>query len=435
MASRTLSKLAPFRSTSFAPLALLLVVGACGEEKNGAEGNVPVEPSSSVDPSATTDQQPTGAPGTAVGPGTTTAPGETVSPMGPTGGGTGGTGGTGGAPTSTTDDDSSDTTAGPGGETSGGGTGPDDTATGEGPGDTTTSGDATDAGTSEDDDTSGGDGTTSEDPTSDGETTGPVSTECTRELLDGLLDDYFAALSAGDPSTLPLAANVKFTENAQVADIGSTAFWMNAGDTKHSQRALDTTQCSVAAQAVIPEGTTDLPIGIRIKVEAGEMTEIETIVVRPGDYRASFAVDSDPAAIIAIADDIGWHDEVPEGERATREELAAWIDKYFRAFPDGVCNVTDACIRLENGGGQAGRPKFSCREGAQCSASAPATGGTLEPRVIIVDEVRGIAAGFTNFEVFMQSGHLDMHMMKMSGGQVHAVHAILRDTNGQSGWD
>src|SRR5690606_16234156 len=62
MASRTLSKLAPFRSTSFAPLALLLVVGACGEEKNGAEGNVPVEPSSSVDPSATTDQQPTGAP-------------------------------------------------------------------------------------------------------------------------------------------------------------------------------------------------------------------------------------------------------------------------------------------------------------------------------------------------------------------------------------
>jgi hypothetical protein len=26
-------------------------------------------------------------------------------------------------------------------------------------------------------------------------------------------------------------------------------------------------------------------------------------------------------------------------------------------------------------------------------------------------------------------------MMKMSGGEVHAVHAILRDTNGESGWD
>jgi hypothetical protein len=35
----------------------------------------------------------------------------------------------------------------------------------------------------------------------------------------------------------------------------------------------------------------------------------------------------------------------------------------------------------------------------------------------------------------MTTGHLDMHMMKMSGGEVHAVQAILRDTDGQSGWE
>jgi len=255
---------------------------------------------------------------------------------------------------------------------------------------------------------------------------GAPSTECTRALLDGMMDDYLAALSAGDPSSLPLAAGVKFTENAQESEIGTTAFWMNAGDAKHSQRALDTVQCSVAAQAVVPEGAMDLPIAIRIKVVAGEMTEIETIVVRPGDYTASFAVASDPAAIIAIADDIGWHDDVPEGDRATRAQLTAWIDKYFRAFPQGVCNTTTACRRLENGGGN-----FMC--GNSCSANTPTTGGTFEPRVTVVDEVRGIATGFTVFD-YMTDGHLDMHMMKMSGGQVHAVHAILRDTNGESGW-
>jgi len=258
---------------------------------------------------------------------------------------------------------------------------------------------------------------------------GAPSGECTRELLDGLMDDYLAALSAGDPASLPLAADVKFTENAQVSAIGTTAFWMNAGDAKHSQRALDTEQCSVAAQAVIPEGAMDLPVAIRIKVEGGEMTEIETIVVRPGDYTASFAVDSDPAAIIAAADGIGWHDEVPEGMRATRAQLTAWIDKYFRAFPSGVCNVSGSCRRLENGGGD-----FSCGAGASCQANTPTTGGTFEPRVIVVDELRGIAAGLTIFD-FQTDGHLDMHMVKMSGGQVHAVHAILRDTNGESGWD
>jgi len=258
---------------------------------------------------------------------------------------------------------------------------------------------------------------------------GAASTECTRTLLDGLLDSYFAALSAGDPSTLPLAANVKFTENAQASQIGSTDFWKNAGAAKHSQRALDTTACSAAAQAVIPEGTTDLPVGLRIKVVGGKLTEIETIVVRPGDYTASFAVASNPAAIIAIADGIGWHDEVPQAQRATRQQLTSWVDKYFRAFPSGVCNVTSDCRRLENGGGN-----FSCGTGASCSANTPTTGGEFVPRVIVVDEVRGISAGFTIFD-YQTTGHLDMHMIKMSGGQVHAVHAILRNTNGQSGWD
>jgi hypothetical protein len=256
---------------------------------------------------------------------------------------------------------------------------------------------------------------------------GAPSGECTRALLDGLLDDYFSALAAGDPSSLPLASSVKFTENAQASEIGATGFWMSAGETKYSQRALDTETCSAAAQAVVPEDGLDLPIALRIKVVDGQMTEIETIVVRPGDYTASFAVDSNPAAIIDSADDIGWHDEVPEADRATRQQLTSWIDKYFRAFPSGVCNTTSACKRLENGGGN-----FNC--GNSCSGSTPTSGGTFEPRVIVVDEVRGITAGFTIFD-YMTIGHLDMHMAKMSGGQIHAVHAILRDTNGESGWD
>jgi hypothetical protein len=227
---------------------------------------------------------------------------------------------------------------------------------------------------------------------------------------------------------LPLAATLKFTENAQESEVGTTDFWMNAGDTKYSQRALDTEECSVAAQAVIPESGMDLPVAVRIKVVDAEMTEIETIVVRPGDYTATFAVGSDPAAIIAADAGIGWHDEVPEADRATREELTSWMEKYFRAFPNGVCDVTPECRRLENGGGD-----FSCGGQASCGTSDTSPQG-FAPRVILADEVRGIAVGLTIFD-YMTTGHLDMHMMKMSGGQVHAVHAILRDTNGQSGWD
>lgn len=388
------------------PLALVLALTAvaCSSDQNGGTG-INVDPTSSSGAQTTTGASnettsastTTGQTGATSGAASTSGASGTSSGSGSTTGASGSSGSSGnssGASGASTSDTSagSDSTSGPSGST-----------------------------------------TSSGDPSStSGESTGPV--ECTRALLDSLADAFFAALSAGDPSSLPLAPNVKFTENAEQVEIGSTEFWDKAGDTKHSQRALDTTQCSVAAQAVIPEGATDRPVGLRIKVEDGKMTEIETIVVREGDYTGSFAVPSEPQDIITIAEQVGWHDEIPEAERATREQLSGWIDKYFRAFPQGVCNVSSACRRLENGGGgNPGELGFSCGAGASCTNNV-GQNAVFEPRVIIVDEVRGIAAGFTIFD-FMIPGHLDMHMMKMSGGEVHAVHAILRNTNGESGWD
>ena len=383
MARRQSSSFAPFVPVTGC-LALTLALAGCGDSASGGNGG---------------------------GGGASGAPATSAGQSGAGGHGNGGqagarnTAGQGGAPGSTAGTSFGGAAGAPRGGASSGGSGG---ATGETGG----------AGAS-----AGGAGASA------GGAGGASSGECTRALLDGLLDDYFAALSAGDPATLPLAADVKFTENAEATTIGTTDFWKNAGDTKYAQRALDTEACSAAAQAVVPEGTTDRPVAVRLKVRDGKLTEVETIVVRPGDYSASFAVDSNPAAIIAIAEDIGWHDEVPADQRATRQQLTSWIEKYFRAFPSGVCNVTAACRRLENGGGN-----FSCGTGASCSPSTPTSGGTFEPRVTVVDELRGIAAGFTLFD-YQTTGHLDMHMIKMSGGQVHAVHAILRNTNGKSGWD
>jgi len=406
--SGTLRAMLPYRLVHRAPLGitgfalgLALTLGGCGSDESGATGDDMTPVGQAGSGGSPTGGQP--ASGGMMARGGQPPTGGTVGTGGQSSaGGKSGMGGTGG------------TTQPTGGASMGGATGGTSTSGGSKSSGGAGAGGATMGGAPMGG-ASGGSG-------------GGAPGECTRELLDGILDAYFKALSAGDPSTLPLAANVKFTENAEVAELGKTQFWMNAGDTKYSQRALDTTQCAAAAEAVIPEGTTDLPVALRIKVVGGQLTEIETIVVRPGDYTASFAVDSDPAAIISIAEDIGWHDEVPEGQRATRQQLTSWVDKYFRAFPSGVCNVTSACRRLENGGGN-----FSCMTGATCSSNVPSN-PAFEPRVIVVDEVRGIAAGFTIFD-FMTTGHLDMHMIKMSGGMVHAVHAILRNTNGKSGWD
>src|SRR5690606_14526464 len=236
MAPRSVSNSAACRVSGLGTaFVLALALGACAED-NGSDtptdptprtpvpdgSGAPTGPASSpsqqpTGPTATTPMQPSGPTGT--GPGGSSVPGgtATVGPSGPSGpSGPGGSGPSGPSPGAGGMSGMGPVSGGEGGATAGGEGG----AGGMGP-------------------SAGGAGPSGEGGADPGP--GPVSTECTRELLDGLIDDYFAALSAGDPSTLPLAAGVKFTENAEETEIGTTDFWQDAGDVKHSQRALDTT--------------------------------------------------------------------------------------------------------------------------------------------------------------------------------------------------
>lgn len=248
--------------------------------------------------------------------------------------------------------------------------------------------------------------------------------ECTREFLKDSFRGYLAALALHDPSPLALADSLKFTENGEVLEIGEAGLWVTAGITKYSQSAIDTELCTIVAHAVVPDGPTDIPVALRIKVQGGLMTEIETIAARPGDYAQE---QSNPGAIIAFADSVRWEELLPEGERSSRETLIAWMDKYFRKFPSGVCSVASECRRLENGGGN-----YPCGGlGATCADGPPGPNdNNLPSRLVLADVETGVGAGFTIY-----NGHTDMHMFKMRGGTVVAVQAVLSHSDGLSGWE
>jgi hypothetical protein len=249
---------------------------------------------------------------------------------------------------------------------------------------------------------------------------GGSSGGCTRELLKATIDSYFSALAAHDPSTLPLASTLKFTENGKVSAPADAPLWKTAGTLKYSHSALDTETCSSATQAVVPDGATDIPVAVRLKLVDLKITEIETIAARAGDYTG---VTNNTAALAATKDTIKWEEPVPADKRNTRAELTAWMTKYFKQFPQGVCNTTPTCKRIENGGGN-----FVCGEGASCAASSSST--VLNPRLVFADVETGLGVGFTLFT----GGHPDMHLFKMYGGQVYAVSAILSKGT-TTGWD
>ena len=65
--------------------------------------------------------------------------------------------------------------------------------------------------------------------------TGPIPLNCDRACLEGLVDQYLAAVVAHDPSKLPLSKDVKYSENYQMLQVGD-GFWKTAsgiGNYKH----------------------------------------------------------------------------------------------------------------------------------------------------------------------------------------------------------
>lgn len=244
---------------------------------------------------------------------------------------------------------------------------------------------------------------------------------CTRALLESTVDAYFKALALHTPEGLPLATNVKFTENGKASKLGEAGLWKTAGALKYAHSALDTELCMSASEAVVPDGATDVPVALRLRLQDQKLTEVESIVVRASDYTA---VDANPAALAASNDVVKWEEAVPADQRAKREELTGWMEKYFKQFPAGVCNTTSDCKRMENGGGS-----FVCSQGASCAASS-AGQPVLNPRLVMADVDAGLGVGFTIFT----GGYVDMHMFKMRGGKVYAVSAILANGT-SSGWE
>jgi hypothetical protein len=242
---------------------------------------------------------------------------------------------------------------------------------------------------------------------------------CTRADLTAAIDSYYQSLAAHDPSRAPLASNVKYTENGKQLQVGDGE-WKTAGAVTFKRSALDTEICTSVTESVIADSGGDLIYGLRLKVEAKKITEIEAIPVHSGDY-----IIVNPQGLASTSAD-DWETVLPADQRATRDELQAFIDTYFTQFPNGACNFASDCKRVEDGGTIPG----SCTGlGVGCSDGGSSQ-STMKARLHVIDVEAGITVGFTMFA----GRYTDFHLFKVRAGQVHGVHAILASAS-SSGWD
>ncbi len=182
---------------------------------------------------------------------------------------------------------------------------------------------------------------------------GPIPLNCNRACLEGVIDQYLAAVVKHDPKGVPLSEDVIYTENSQVLKVGD-GFWKTAeglGNYKHI--FADPEFGQVAMMGTMREAGGPILMSLRLRIELGRITEIESVYFKPGG--------GGPNNIAAVdagkAEDI-WFKTIPPAQRLSRPEMIAVADAYFSGLQKndgrgvngtGTYPFTNDCHRIENG--------------------------------------------------------------------------------------
>lgn len=165
-----------------------------------------------------------------------------------------------------------------------------------------------------------------------------------RSNLVGLMDQYLKALAVNDPSGIPLAEDVKFVENTEVMQIGE-GLWKTAtgGTTDFRIFVADPVEGQVAFLGVMEETSRPTILAARLKVEKGEITEIDHLVVHSGEQPLHPNMSQVRPDLL---------EPVLYEQRVPRDRMLEIADSYYEAIIHNngdLAPFADDCQRRENG--------------------------------------------------------------------------------------
>jgi hypothetical protein len=249
--------------------------------------------------------------------------------------------------------------------------------------------------------------------------------DCDRACLGGLVTQYVDALVAHDHSRLPLADNVRVTEDGNPAQLGQGVWQTVTGKGTFRHDYLDVERQVAASHFHLMEGNVPVLVNLALHVENGRIAGIETVVhhVTP-DSPFQPTVLGEPVR--------GMDTPVPAGMEMSRADMVAIALRYAEGLRTG--NFIDANVpfapetyRVENGVITAGQ---GCR-GAECGLNRQRimVHPGLIPSVVAVDEENGTVLIWMNFGYTASYGPdralVTMEAFKVWGGSIHAINAMF----------
>ena len=247
---------------------------------------------------------------------------------------------------------------------------------------------------------------------------------CDRACLEGIADQYLAAMVAHDASGAPLAEDFILTENTVKLPPTEGLWFTASGLGDFHFYACDPQEGQVAWTGIAKEHDKPVLMSVRLKVVNRLITEAESIVVRDVNENSLANLKNVPP---------GFDEILAPSERMAREEMLAMPDIYFRALDTLDASVIpwdDDAYRVENGTVTCGKipdmgpPPPGLPSGASCKSpdgkippSLKTIYNVLPRRTPLVDVEKGITWGLYCFN------HRGFDVIKMPDGSTHPSYA------------
>lgn len=248
---------------------------------------------------------------------------------------------------------------------------------------------------------------------------------CDRACLSGLMTNYIDALAAGDATRLPVAANIRATEDSRELALGDGLWDSVTGAGEFRQDYIDTARQIAASQVEMREGRNPVLLSVVLHVEGQQIAGVETLVQR-------FTPNSRFKPRVLGAPIEGMNDPVPVGSRQSRAAMIETALTYTEGlrvgnFTDGGTPFSGDAYRVENGvitGGE-GCGRADCGLYAQNIFVHPG----IIASVAAVDEENGTVLLWMNFgdTGSYEAGNalITFEAFKVWGGQIHSINAFF----------
>jgi hypothetical protein len=251
--------------------------------------------------------------------------------------------------------------------------------------------------------------------------------DCNRPCMTNLITKYIEAVVAHDPSKLPLAANVRFTEDSKDLKLGE-GIWKTVTKAGTFRRDyIDLRRQIAAAHLTFQEEGALVEYCLILHTKDQKITGIETLANRitPGSRFQPNMLDKPLAGMVA---------PVPAGKRMERDEMIRIASFYPKGLIWGNWRYAevpfaDDAYRVENGSFMTGMgcPTGTCNRIKQENIM---THPLLTRSVAAVDEEAGIVLLWMNFGFTNSYGPgmslVTFEAFKVWGGEIHAVEAFFR---------